>query len=57
VVDKIDEIVNLASKGLTSQISSFRFEEEFKRLTASGDDVVVITNSSKPSGTYNSALI
>ena len=39
----------------TSQINPFRFEEEFEKLTANGDEVVVITISSKLSGTYRSA--
>lgn len=47
-----------ASKSLprTSQISIFRYEEEFEKATANGDSAVVITLSSKLSGTYNSAL-
>ena len=40
----------------TSQINSFRFEEEFEKLVKNGDEVVVITISSKLSGTYNSAV-
>ena len=40
----------------TSQINAFRFEEEFKKQTENGDDLVVITISSKLSGTYQSAL-
>ena len=40
----------------TSQINAFKFEEEFDKLTKKGDEVVVITISSKLSGTYNSAL-
>lgn len=40
----------------TSQINPFRFEEEFEKLTANGDQVVVITLSSKLSGTYQSAV-
>lgn len=39
----------------TSQISSYRFEEEFERLTSSGDEVVAIVISSKLSGTFNMA--
>lgn len=39
----------------TSQINPYRFEEEFEKLTANGDEVVVITISSKLSGTYRSA--
>lgn len=39
----------------TSQITPFRFEEYFERLTANGDKVIAITISSKLSGTYESA--
>lgn len=40
----------------TTQVTPFRFEEEFSALTANGDDLVVITLSSKLSGTYGAAL-
>jgi len=39
----------------TSQINEFRFEECFSQLTEEGHDVIVITISSKLSGTYNCA--
>lgn len=39
----------------TSQISAYRFEEEFEKLTANGDEVVAIVISSKLSGTFNMA--
>lgn len=39
----------------TSQVTPFRFEEAFKKLTANGDEVIVITLSSKLSGTYAAA--
>lgn len=39
----------------TSQITPFRFEEAFERLTKAGDEVVVVTISSKLSGTYAAA--
>jgi len=39
----------------TSQINPFRWEEEFTKLTADGSEVIVITISSKLSGTYESA--
>ncbi len=47
------------TKGLpkTSQITPIKFEKEFKRLTANGNQVLVITISSKLSGTYSSAVI
>ena len=34
----------------TSQITQYRFEEAFERLTANGDEIVLITISSKLSG-------
>lgn len=39
----------------TSQINPYRFEEEFKKFTSNGDELIVITISSKLSGTYESA--
>lgn len=39
----------------TSQISPFRFEEAFEKWTENGDEVVLITISSKLSGTYQGA--
>lgn len=39
----------------TSQINEFTFSERFAKLTASGDEVIVITISSKLSGTYDNA--
>ena len=41
----------------TSQISQYRFEEAFEEYTKGGDQLVVITISSKLSGTYNSAKL
>lgn len=41
----------------TSQISPAAFENAYKKLTVNGDQVVVITISSKLSGTYQSAVI
>lgn len=40
----------------TSQISPYRFEEAFEKITANGDEAVVITISSKLSGTHASAV-
>ena len=40
----------------TSQINPFRFEEAYEKLTKNGDQLVVITISSKLSGTYHSAI-
>ena len=41
----------------TSQVSPAEFEAAYERVTASGDEAVVITISSKLSGTYQSAVI
>ena len=41
----------------TSQITPAEFEDAYARLTANGDEVVVLTISSKLSGTYQSAVI
>ena len=40
----------------TSQISPYVFEEEFEKYTANGDELIVITLSSRLSGTYNNAV-
>lgn len=40
----------------TSQINAYRFEEAFEKCTANGDEVIVITLSSKLSGMYASAV-
>ena len=40
----------------TSLINSARFEEEFEKYTKNGDELIVITLSSKLSGTYNAAV-
>lgn len=39
----------------TSLINTFRFEEAFEKHTRNGDELIVITISSKLSGTYESA--
>ncbi len=41
----------------TSQIPPYIFEEEFEKYTANGDELIVITLSSKLSGTYNNAVM
>lgn len=41
---------------ITSQITPFQFEEQFRALTADGSSVVAITVSEKLSGTYASAV-
>ena len=40
----------------TSLINSYRWTEEFEKATKNGDEVVVITLSSRISGTYNAAV-
>jgi len=50
-----EKLIESAELPKTSQINPFRFEEVFNSLTANGDEVVVITISSKLSGTYRSA--
>lgn len=41
----------------TSQINAFRFEQEYEKIVSAGDEAVVITLSSKLSGTYQSAVL
>lgn len=41
----------------TSQITAYRFEEAFERVVENGDELIVITISSKLSGTFNQALM
>ena len=41
----------------TSQITPYRFTEAFEKLTENGDEVIVVTISSKLSNTYNSAVL
>lgn len=40
----------------TGQISPFRFKEAFEKHTQNGDELIVVTISSKLSGTYESAV-
>lgn len=42
---------------VTSQVNPFTFEEELKKAKEAGDEVIIITLSSKLSGTYQSANI
>jgi len=41
----------------TSQVTPFLFEEAYKKVTEAGDEALVITISSKLSGTYQSACM
>ena len=51
-----DKLIESTDLPKTSQINPYRFEEEYERLTNLGNEVVVITISSKLSGTYRSAV-
>jgi len=51
-----DKLENSNEFPKTSQINPFRFEECFTKETLDGSEVVMITLSSKISGTYQSAL-
>lgn len=49
LLEKSDELP------VTSQITPYKYEEVFEKLTANGDQLIVITLSSKISGTYQNA--
>lgn len=51
-----DKLIENSDLPKTSQINPYTFEEEYEKLTSNGNEVVVITISSKLSGTYRSAL-
>ncbi len=51
-----DKLVSSKELPQTSLINEFRWEESFREATADGSDLVVITLSSKLSGTYNAAV-
>lgn len=51
-----DKLIESAELPKTSQINEFAFEEKYKKLVEQGFDVVVITLSSKLSGTYRNAV-
>lgn len=50
-----EKLINTKTLPKTSQINQFAFEEEFEKHTKNGDELIVITLSSKLSGTYNNA--
>lgn len=52
-----EKLVESADLPKTTQINPFRFTEVYKEVTSRGDKAIVITISSKLSGTYRSALI
>ncbi len=53
--DFFEKLIETDEIPKTSLISPGRFEETFSKLTENGDELVVITLSSKLSGTFNSA--
>ncbi|MCQ2496187.1 MAG: DegV family protein [Lachnospiraceae bacterium] len=52
-----DRLVNSSTIPTTSQVSPVAFESVYEELTANGDQLIVITISSKLSGTCQSAMI
>ena len=52
-----DKLMNSDKLPKTSQITPDKFKRKLEALTANGDEVIVITISSKLSGTYNSARL
>ena len=50
-----EKLIESSELPKTSQINEFRWDEQFSKLTANGDQVIAITISSKLSGTYNCA--
>lgn len=52
-----DKLIEQDTLPKTSQVTPFRYQEEFERLTKNGDSLIVITLSSKLSNTYNSAVL
>ena len=50
-----EKLVSATTLPRTSQITPFRYEEKLEELTENGDSVILITLSSKLSGTYKSA--
>lgn len=50
-----DKLIESSELPKTSQINPYRFEESYRKIVDNGDEVVVITISSKLSGTYRSA--
>lgn len=50
-----DKLIESDVMPKTSMINPFRWEEEFEKVVSQGDEAVVVTISSKLSGTYESA--
>lgn len=55
-VEFFEKLIESSELPTTSQINMFQFEDCFSKLTADGSEVVVITLSSKLSGTYAGAV-
>ncbi len=51
-----EKLVECTDLPTTSQINEYRWNEVFEKVTANGDEAVVITLSSKLSGTYSCAV-
>lgn len=51
-----EKLIENSTLPKTSQINPETFKEEFEKVVANGDEAVVITISSKLSGTYSSAV-
>ena len=51
-----EKLIENANLPKTSQINPERFKEEYEKVVSNGDEAVVITISSKLSGTYSSAV-
>lgn len=52
-----ERLIESESLPTTSQVTPFVFEETYKKILETGDEILVITISSKLSGTYQSACI
>lgn len=50
-----DRLIESSELPKTSQINPYAFEQEYEKIVSSGDEAIVITISSKLSGTYRSA--
>ena len=50
-----EKLIESSELPKTSQINEYRWEDKFEELTKNGDQLIVITISSKLSGTYNCA--
>lgn len=51
-----EKLIESSELPKTSQINEYRFEKEFQKLTEDGSELIVITLSSKLSGTYDNAV-